>query len=78
MSKKEMTDVVDVSVMTVEEEPSSTVKVGSKRAYDFTPEEYDLIFMAIGTIKTSLNDPMLPKLIKIQQKLKVIAETYGK
>jgi len=78
MSEKEMTDVVDVGVMTIEEEPSLTVKAGSKRAYDFTPEEYDLIFMAIGTIKTSLNDPMLPKLIRIQKKLKVIAENYGK
>ena len=43
----------------------------------FTPEEYEIIYTAIGSVKVSLSDPMLPKLSRIQKKIREIAANYS-
>ena len=57
----------------VEVTEKSEVKVIGK--VEFTLEEYEIIFKAVGSIQISLNDPLLAKLIKIQEKIKKLAVT---
>lgn len=62
----------DKKVGVVSEE--SEVKVIEKvEKVEFTLEEYEIIFKAVGGIQISLNDPLLAKLVKIQDKIKKMA-----
>jgi len=77
MKKGEATTREEIKTQTGED-PGPSQSLPLQVEPEFTLEDYNILFSAIGSVKVSLNDPMTQKLMVLQAKIKQKATELAK